>query len=479
MSLRADVLHSLKWLAAARLLGQAILWAITLVVIRLLSPGDYGLMALATVMIGFAELFREMGLYSAMVQRRGLTQREIEQSFGLLIVGNTLIYLLLFVSAPGIAWFFDDERLTTMVRVLGLQFPLASVGVVQDAMLSRQMKFKAKSFVNLVAMISNGGFTLSFALLGYGVWALVFGSLAGAVVRPVGLLLVVRHRCRPRFSLTGMGAMSRFGGYVTASRVLWYFYSRADIFIVGKLLGHEILGFYAVALQLASMPMQKLSGLINQVGLAAYSSVQADIEVVGAHYLKVVRLIGFFAFPVFFGLSSIAPELVTIVLGPRWEPAILPLQLLTLVMPLRMISNAGSPALEAIGKPQIGTGNLVIASLIMPPAFLLGTILGGLTGVSIAWVIAFPILVAVRLRRSLPPLGVRMSEYFAAIRRPAVGAGVMYGVVFLVRETVLPLVAEPVLGLVCLVGVGVLSYAAFMGWVCRRESKEVLALVRR
>ncbi|MES1930679.1 polysaccharide biosynthesis protein [Salinisphaera dokdonensis CL-ES53] len=479
MSLRTEVLHSLKWLAAARFLGQTILWAITLVVIRLLSPEDYGLMALATVMIGFAELFREMGLYSAMVQRRDLTQREIEQSFGLLIIGNGCIYALLFAGAPGIALFFGDERLTTMIRVLGLQFPLAAVGVVQDAMLSRSMKFKAKSFVNFAAMMSNGAFTLTFALLGYGVWALVFGSLAGAVVRPVGLLLVVRHRCRPRFSVAGMGQMSRFGGYVTASRVLWYFYSRADIFIVGKLLGHEILGFYAVSLQLASMPMQKLSGLINQVGLAAYSSVQADIEIVRAHYLKVVRLISFFAFPVFFGLSSVAPELVSVVLGVQWEPAILPLQLLTLVMPLRMISNAGSPALEAIGKPEIGTGNLVIASVIMPPAFLLGTVMGGLTGVSIAWVIAFPVLVLLRLRRSLPPIGVRISEYFLAISRPAFGATVMYGAVVVARESVATLLPNPILGLIFLIGIGALVYAALMGGVYRRESREVFELVRR
>lgn len=478
MSLRNDVLHSMKWLAGARFAGQIVTWAITLVVIRILKPTDYGLMAIAEVLIGFAALFQELGLYSAMVQKRDLTERQVEQAFGFLILVNTAIYALVFTIAPLLASFFDDPRLTNIVRILGIQFPLASVGVVQDAMLSRSMRFKQRSLASLVIMLSNGITTLSFALAGAGVWALVFGALTGAVIRPIALSVAAQHWCRPRFSRKGMGDMLHFGGFITASGFLWYVYTRSDVFIIGKILGKEILGFYSIAMQLASLPLQKIGETLNQVGLAAYSSIQHDMDSIRAHYLKVIRLLSFVAFPVFWGISSISPELVTVVLGPRWEQAVVPMQLLSLIMPLRMIGHSGSP-LTAIGKPQIGTLNHFISLILMPPAFFIGAYYGGLTGVSLAWVITYPIVILIRLRFSMPPLGLKKRDFFKSLAGPAAGGAVMYIVVVFARETIARPMLGARIGLVFLVFVGVLTYAVFMWLLRRNECREVLALATK
>ncbi len=479
MSLRSDVLHSLKWLAGARFAGQLIAWAITVVVIRILKPADYGLMAIAELLIGFAILFQEMGLFSAMVQKRDLTERHVEQAFGLLIVLNFGIYIVVFAIAPLLASFFDDARLTNIVRVLGIQFPLASVGVVQDAMLNRNMRFKQKSLANLAVTLGNGFTTLGFALSGAGVWALVFGSLAGSVIRPVALTVAARHWCRPRFSREGMAEMLRFGGFVTASRLMWYVYSRSDVFIIGKILGKEILGFYSIAMQLATLPMQKVSELLNQVGFAAYSSIQDDMAAIRSHFLKVTRIMSFISFPVFWGISVIAPELVTVVLGQRWERAIVPLQLLGLIVPIRMIAHSSGSVLTAIGKPHIGTLNVFFALLIMPSAFFIGTHYGGLVGASLAWVVAYPILVLVRLRFSLPPIGLKTRNYLGAMAGPALGGTVMYLAVLLVRESVVLPFVPPLPGMLVLVAVGALAYPAFMWLVYPAKCREVLALLRK
>jgi len=478
MSLRNDVLHSLKWLGGARLAGQLVAWAITIVVIRILKPSDYGLMAIAEVMIGFAALFQELGLYSAMVQKRDLTERQIEQVFGLLIIANTGIYLVVFAIAPFMAEFFGDPRLTPIVRVLGIQFPLASVGVVQDAMLSRSMRFKRKSIANVVIVLGNGFTTLGFALAGAGVWALVFGNLAGSLIRPVALSMAARHWCRPRFSREGMGEMLHFGSFVTVSGFLWYVYSRSDVFIIGKILGKEILGFYSIAMQLASLPIQKVGEVLNQVGLAAYSSIQHDMAAIRSHYLKVVRILSFVAFPIFWGISSVSPELVNVVLGQRWAPAIIPLQLLSLVMPFRMVSHSGSP-LSAIGKPQIGTLNHLVTLLLMPPAFIIGAYYYGLTGVSLAWVIMYPIAVLIRLQISLAPMGLRPRHYLASMSGPAAGGAFMYLVVIMTRETVVRSWLGPRLGLALMVGLGVLTYFGFMWFLCRERTREMIALTRK
>jgi O-antigen/teichoic acid export membrane protein len=478
MSLRNDVLHSLKWLAGARLAGQLVAWAITIIVIRILKPSDYGLMAIAEVMIGFAALFQELGLYSAMVQKRDLTQRQIEQAFGLLIVANMGIYLLVFALAPFLAQFFGDPRLTTIVRVLGIQFPLASVGVVQDAMLSRSMRFKRKSIANVVIVLGNGFTTLGFALAGAGVWALVFGNLAGSLIRPVALSVAAHHWCRPRFSREGMAEMLHFGSFVTLSGFLWYVYSRSDVFVIGKILGKEILGFYSIAMQLASLPIQKVGEVLNQVGLAAYSTIQHDMAAIRSHYMKVVRVLSFVAFPIFWGISSVSPELVNVVLGHRWAPAIIPLQLLSLVMPFRMVSHSGSP-LSAIGKPQIATLNHLITLLLMPPAFIIGAYYYGLTGVSLAWVIMYPIAVLIRLHFSLAPLELSSRNYLASMAGPAAGGAFMYVTVILVREAVVRPWLGPRTGLLLLSGLGATAYLGFMWLLCRRRCREMIALTRR
>ncbi|WEN15366.1 lipopolysaccharide biosynthesis protein [Rhodanobacter sp. AS-Z3] len=468
----------MKWLAGVRFAGQFIAWAITLVVIRILKPSDYGLMAIAEVLIGFAALFQELGLYSAMVQKRDLTERQVEQAFGFLIIANTGIYVLLFAMAPLLAAFFDDPRLTNIVRVLGIQFPLASIGVVQDAMLSRSMRFKQKSLATLAITLVNGITTLGFALAGAGVWALVYGSLAGSLIRPVALSLAARHWCRPRFSRAGMAEMLNFGGFITASGFIWYVYSQSDVFIIGKVLGKEILGFYSIAMQLASLPLQKIGETLNQVGLAAYSSIQHDMAAIRFHYLKVLRLLNFFGFPIFWGLSSIAPELVSVVLGARWERAVIPLQLLSLVMPLRLAGHSGSP-LSAIGKPQVGTLNHLIALILMPPAFLIGAYLDGLVGVSMAWVVMFPIVTLIRLRFSLRPLSLNNRDYFKTMAAPAAASAVMYIMVILARHTIVDHLASPAIGLAFLVATGAVVYCAYMWLFHRKDCREIIALTKR
>lgn len=479
MSLRSDVLYSLKWLAGARFAGQLIAWAVTLIVISTLKPSDYGLIAIAGLMIGFADLLKEMGLYTALVQKRDLTSRQIEQAFGFLLVANSAIYIIIFFLAPPFASFFQEPRLVNMLRVLGIQFPLAAVGVVQDAMLSRRMDFKRKSFVNFAVLLSNSFTTLAFALTGAGVWALVYGNLAGSAARAIGLVLAAQYWCRPRFTLTGMKDLLRFGSFVSVTRLIWYAYSRADVLIIGKLLGKEILGFYYIALELATLPMRKVSELLNQVGLAAYSSIQDDMATLRSHYCKAIRTLSFVAFPVFWGISSISTVFVPVVLGQRWEPAAIPLQLLSLMMPIRMVGHSGSGVLSAIGKPHLATVNILISFVIMIPAFFLGTYYGGLTGVTLAWVIIFPFVRLIQLRVALRPLGLRIRQYLYAMAGPAMGGAIMYLSVLLVRHGLANYTSSDVGILISMVCVGASVYTAFMWFMRRRNCIEMLDLIRR
>ncbi|MEO0972268.1 MAG: oligosaccharide flippase family protein, partial [Pseudomonadota bacterium] len=239
------VISGFRWLALGRLAGQAGTWVVTLIVIRLLAPEDYGLMALATMVIGFFTLFEEFGLGAAITQREQLDHGQVGKVFGVVLVVNAVTALLLIALAPALAAFFDEPRLVPIVQALSIRFPMLALIVIPEAMLVRRMQFKRKAGVAFVSMITGSLISLAFALSGAGVWALVWGSVGATLVRSIGMNAAARYFTWPRFALRGLGDVVSFGGQVTINRVLWYFYAQADVFIIGRLLGKEVLGVYA------------------------------------------------------------------------------------------------------------------------------------------------------------------------------------------------------------------------------------------
>lgn len=468
MQIRSQVLSSLHWSAGARFGAQLFTWAITLVVIRLLLPSDYGLLAMATLFIAFLALMSELGLGAALVQSREIDDFRLRQAFSVILAVNFAIMLLLLMAAPLFATFFHEPRLTSVVRALSIQFPVMAFAAIPQSLVEREMDFKRLSLADLFSSIGGSLLTLLLAFTGYGVWALVWGSLATMLGRTIGLNIIQPFLKRPVLSMAGTRHLLLFGGNVTLSRILWFFYSQADILIAGRLLGKDFLGTYSVAMHLATLPVQKISGIINQVAFPAFAKIQGDREKVAAHLLLAIRSISFVGFPVLWGISCVAPELVLLLLGEKWQAAVFPMRVLGIIMPLRMISNIMPSAYQGIGRADIGVKNLISASIIMPTAFVIGS-QWGVEGLSIAWLIGFPIVFAGNLWRALPILGLRMDDIGRAISRPALCAGGMFAVVSLLRlamSSILPLFMLLAILIAC--GAGAYATLAFIlnraGW---------------
>ena len=372
MTLREQVLSGLKWTAGAKLGGQIITWGITLMVIRLLSPEDYGLLAMATVFLAFLLMMAEVGLGPALVQKQDVDEVSLRQTFGIVIVVNLSLLVALNLLAPLIARFFEDERLVQILPVLSLQFLIIAITIVPEVQLQRKLEFKNLSLIDLTAAVSSSVLTLLLAFAHYGVWALVCGSLFAGVWKAVAINVMAPFRVLPSFSWRGMRGVLVFGGNITMARLLWFFFTQIDVVIVGKLLGKEMLGLYSIAMHLASLPVQRVSGILNQVAFPVFSRFQHDREKLGDFIIKAMRTLSFIAFPILWGISSIASEIVSLFLGQRWENAILPLQLLSLMMPLRMLNNFLPSVTDALGRPDIGLKNVLLASIVMPISFMIG-----------------------------------------------------------------------------------------------------------
>ena len=434
MDLKRKVIVGLSWSAGGRLLGQLATWGVTIIVIRLLSPEDYGLMELAGVFVVLLAMLNEMGMGAAVVQRKEIDDKILRAIFGWILVSSLCFYFLLTIAAPFIARFYSESRLELIIRVLSVQLLLTIFSVLPSSLLQRNMEFRKIAGIEFVSSIAGSFTTLALALSGYGVWALVWGILTIRLVNVVGVNVALPFLRLPIISINGMRGLLSFGGYVTLSRILWSLYSRADTLIIGKILGKELLGLYSVGMYLASLPMEKVSGLINQVAFPAFASVQSDKKLATLHFLKAVRIMCFFAFPVLWGISSIAPEIVAIFLGEKWIAAVLPVRIIALIIPIRMVSNLMDPAVLGVGRADISVRFVICAFIIMPSAFLLGS-MWGLLGVSMSWIVAFPVVFILNLLQVKKVLELRLLDVFKAMQIPFIAGVVMYGGLQVIRET--------------------------------------------
>jgi teichuronic acid exporter len=475
LNLRQKVFSGLRWSAGGRLFAQLITWAITIVVVRLLTPDDFGLMTMAMILYGFLTMVNEMGLGAAIIQKQDIDESTLQKILGFLLIINGILLFVAFGSAPVIADFFNESRLTPIIRLLAIQFAVIPFGVIPQSLLDSEMLFGKRAIIELISALTGSVTTLILALTGFGVWSLIWGSLSLTFCRTVGLNIIRPYFKLPHVSLENMRHFVKFSGYVTLTRMVWFVFVQADVFVVGKILGKELLGFYSVAQTLAYIPMDKVSGIINQVAFPAFSKIQKDPEWATALCLKSVRIMSMIVFPVLWGISSIAHELVAVFLGERWGMAVIPFKLLSLIVPLRMISGVLDPALYGFGRPEISLHNIVFASAIMYPCIIVGTY-WGIAGVGVAWVSMYPFVAIYNFSRIAHTLRIPFRDFLMAMAWPAFAAGVMYVSVEITRNSI-GLYLDPVLSLIFLALLGAVVYSGLILIFYRGGCQEVLRLI--
>jgi len=246
----------------------------------------YGLMAISVLFVSFLMMINEMGLGAVLVQANDLDKKKVQRIFGLIFTINSVFFIVMYLSAPAIAVFFDDVRLTDIIRILSLQFLISIFEVVPESQLDRELNFKAKSIAQLVANITGGVVTLSLAYQDYGIWSLVWGNISVFLTRMLGYNIASPYLRLPRFDFMGLRQAVSFGGLIASERVMWFFYTQADIFIIGKVLGKELLGIYTVAMHISSLIYQKTAGTLYEVAFPAFSKLQDEPEKISFYFIK-------------------------------------------------------------------------------------------------------------------------------------------------------------------------------------------------
>lgn len=457
---RTRVAKSFLWQGGAKFLGQAISWLSTVMVIRLLTPDDYGLMAMATLVVGLLMLVSDLGVSAATIQVRNLNPEQLGELFGFAILVNCVAAGVVFLGAPVAAAFFREPRLIGLLRILSGGFLLVALYVLPESLLMRDLRFDQKARADVLATAVSAVLTFSLALKGFGVWSLVGGSLTIHGVRALVFRVLRPRPLVPRFSFGRIKGMLEFGKLITLNRILWFSYENLDVAIAGRVLGKSLVGIYSVALSLASIPLEKIIPIITQVSFAAFSRIQTDSGRVRRNVLRALQAVSLLALPTSVGMAVVAPEFIQLVLGPKWIQTVAPFQIVCLILPLRALGALLPPALFGIGQPFVNIVNMAITLGVMSVAFLVG-IQYGIIGLCLGWAVAYPLVFCVTAHRSLRALGIPVREAVSVVRFP-VGATLIMAVGVIGGRTALDAVLAPPALLASLVVLGVGIYAGMV-----------------
>jgi O-antigen/teichoic acid export membrane protein len=413
----------------AAMLGQAAAFllqmASTVVLARLLSPGDFGLQGMVFALTGLLNLFRDAGLGVASVQRNALTHEQASTLFWINVVVGAGLALVAALVAPVLAAFYREPRLTLMTLASATAFVFSGLAVQHRALLSRAMRFVTIAKIDLMSLGASTGVGIGMALGGFGYWSLVGMAVSGPLAGAAAVWIVMPWRPGWPGRTAGLRSMLHMGGTVTLNSLVVYMAYNTEKILLGRFWGIEALGIYGRAFQLASLPVQQINGSMSAVAFPALSRVQGDSERLYRSFLKGYSVVLSMTVPVAIIYALFAEEIVGVLLGPRWHSAAPVLRLLSPTVLALAIINPFGWLLQATGR----AGRSLSIALLIAPTVIVGIAVGlghGIAGVALGYSTAMVLLIAPVVAWAMRGTGMAAGDYWRSIA-PALVSGVAAG----------------------------------------------------
>ena len=448
---------------------------------RMLDPKDFGYMALAMVVLSTTSLFSGLGVGKAVVQSK-LGKREVAfHGFLMVAPAGALLSLIVYLNSLRFANLFDNAEIAPVLRLMSATVLIDALSRVPDALLQKDMMFGRRSIVKIVSGLVYIGSAVVFASFGFGLWSLAYVFFARSVVNLLFLwtlcpgwywLLPVRLNVRVAAGLL------RYGLKVTVNNILAFFNSTWDKLIVGKVLGATSLGFYSKSYYCASVPVSGFEQVVSNVLFSSYSKIQDDKERLERAYVKSLFLLALITVPMATGIFVVAPELIPPLLGDKWRPVVVPLQILTIMSVVRPLSRATGTLYLSIGRPGLSMRiSLVQAFFIFSLTLLL--VDKGISGVAVALATAYCVGFFYNmylLSRVLPGI---LPKVMRAVSGPALASVLMVSCVQFSKMPVLSMLGEKGMGAssVVLIAIGIIIYTLAISMIQRAAVVEAINLV--
>jgi lipopolysaccharide exporter len=453
------------WNYATFIVSKGLVFVTTIILARLLSPEDFGLLALGMIAISYLDTIDDLGVADAMVYRQNDPERAYNVAFVINLITGLVLTCIGILVAPFVALFFNEPRVALILQVLSLTFAISGIGRLIESRFRKELDFRSKFFVQFGKAIIKGGVSIAFALNGFGVWSLIWGQLAGSFSSTI--LYWLRSKWIPKliFDIKIAQSLFGYGSQMILVEILGMVHKNVDYLIIGFLLGAEQLGFYTMGFRLPELVIISVCYIFGQTLFPAYAKLQNRMDDLRAGFLKSIQYLSLITIPAGLLMYLIAPEFVGFFYGEKWQTSIAIVQALSIYALIYSLSYNAGDIYKATGRPVILNQLGVVKLLITVPTLWFAATYGILY-IAIAQVGTTAILTIIRLVVAQKIIGFSWKDFLRTLRPASGSALVMFVLAFALRAQLLnlpPLVNMSIVG-VC----GVVLYVGML-WLTERS----------
>lgn len=436
-TLSQRVIRSGFWVFALRIINKIINLAQVIILARILTPEDFGLFGIAFLALSILETFSQTGFELALIQKKGKIEEYLNVAWTVSVIRGIILFLLLYFIAPVIAQFFNAPVVVPIIRIIGFTLLIRGFINIGIIYIQKELEFHKQFIYEFSATLFDFIVAITCAILLHSVWALLFGFLAGNLVRLAGSYIIVSYRPRISLDIRKISDLYQFGRWVFYSGILGFLLTQGDDLFVAKFLKVSFLGFYQLAYKFSNVPATEITHIVSQVSFPAYSKLQDDPQHLGRAYLKILKLTAFLSIPLSGGIIILAPEFVSIFLGNKWIPMVPPMQILTIWGLIRSIGGTVGPVLCGYGKPEIVVKiqffHLILLSGLIYPF----TLYYGIIGTSLSVVIAGFIANVAAWYKVINITKCGLKNFSKAIGIPVINTVLMLFMVYILKSLLL------------------------------------------
>lgn len=473
-TLKQATTKGLFWSSVERFSNQGVQFVFSIILARLLSPSDYGIIAMVTIFFAVAQSFVDSGFSNALVRKTDRVEEDLSTCFYFNIGVGIIAYIVLFLIAPLVANFYNQPILSPIIRITGLEVMLNSLCVVQQALFTIKIDFKSQAKITLSATVISGIVGILLAYQGYGIWALVWQGVASSIVRMGLLWLMSKWRPRKGFSKSSFNYLFGYGSKLLASGLLDTIYNNIYPIVIGKFYNPAQLGNYSRALGWAQLPSANITSILQRVTFPVLSAIQDDTLRLQNSYRRLLKLSAFIVFPLMMGLAAIASPLIRVILTAKWDGCVLYLQILCFALMLYPIHAINLNLLQVKGRSDIFL-RLEIIKKIIGVVILIITIPLGITAMCLGMVFSSIICLIVNTYYTSRFIDVGLLTQLKDLRIILINSLVMGGGIYILTSFIDIEGLKLVMGIV----IGFLLYFIGSFYFSKAELQEVISLIKK
>ena len=382
-SLSHRVVKSGFWVFALRITDRLFYLTRLIILARILSPHDFGLLGIAMLAMLTLENFSQTGFQVALIQKKENIEDYLNSAWTIGILRGVVLFSILYFIAPYVAVFFNVPPAKPVIQVIGLSILLQAFTNIGIVYFQKELQFNKQFVYQLSGSLADFIVAVSTALILRSVWALVFGLLAGNLIRLIASYFIHPYRPHISFDMRKAKELFAFGKWILGSSILIFLITQGDDIFLGKLLGATMLGFYQMAYRISNMPSTEITSVISQVIFPAYSKLQHDIRRLREAYLRVLQVTTFLSFPIAGLIFVLAPDFTKIFLGEKWMPMVPVMKVLVFAGLVRSIASTSGRIFYAVGKPKIDTKLQIVRLFVLAALIYPFTLKWGIMGTSL------------------------------------------------------------------------------------------------